>query len=85
MMAGQRGTMAEGILMLILYSAGLGIPFLVSAILIDKLKETFLVIKKHYRFVNLLSGAFLIVVGILMMNIFYCKGFNIYLVLCSMQ
>lgn len=68
MLASQRGTMAEGILMLILYSAGLGIPFLLSALLIDKLKETFQAIKRHYRIINIVSGVFLVIVGILMMT-----------------
>ena len=68
MLASQRGTMLEGVFMLIMYSAGLGIPFLISALLIDKLKETFQTIKKHYRVINLISGVFLIIVGIMMMT-----------------
>ena len=68
MLASQRGTMAEGIVMLIVYSAGLGIPFVLSALLIDRLKETFQVIKRHYRIINLVSGIFLIIVGVMMMT-----------------
>ena len=68
MMASQRGTMAAGILMLVLYSAGLGIPFFISALLIDRLKATFQVIKSHYHVINLVCGIFLIVMGILMMT-----------------
>lgn len=68
MMASRQGTMGEGILMLVIYSAGLGIPFLISAMLIDRLKATFQVIKSHYRVINLVSGVFLIVLGILMMT-----------------
>ena len=68
MMASQRGTMAEGIIMLVLYSVGLGIPFLLSAVLIDKLKETFQMIKKHYRVINMVSGIFLVIVGVMMMT-----------------
>ncbi len=68
MMASQQGTMPEGIAMLVIYSAGLGIPFFVSALLIDRLKATFDVIKKHYQLINLVSGIFLIVLGILMMT-----------------
>ena len=60
--------MAAGILMLVIYSAGLGIPFIVSALLIDRLKATFQVIKKHYRIINIVSGIFLIVIGVLMMT-----------------
>ena len=68
MMASQQGTMLKGIIMLVLYSAGLGIPFVLSALLIDKLKETFSAIKKHYRVINMVSGGFLIIVGIMMMT-----------------
>lgn len=68
MMASQEGTVAAGILMLVLYSAGLGIPFILSALLLDRLKDTFRIIKNNYRIVNLVSGIFLIVVGVMMMT-----------------
>ena len=66
MMASQQGTVGAGIWMLILYSAGLGIPFVISALLLDRLKDAFQLIKKNYRMINLLSGIFLIIVGIMM-------------------
>lgn len=68
MMASQEGTMTAGVLMLVIYSAGLGIPFILSALLLDRLKGTFQVIKEHYRVVNIVSGIFLIVMGVLMMT-----------------
>ena len=68
MMASQEGTMVAGILMLVIYSAGLGIPFIISALLLDRLKGTFQTIKKHYRMINIVSGVFLIVIGVLMMT-----------------
>jgi len=67
MLASQQGSVIQGILMLLCFSLGLGIPFLLSAILIDRLKSTFAFIKKHYRVVNIASGLFLVVIGILMM------------------
>lgn len=66
MLAANRGTVLEGVIMLLLYSLGLGIPFLISAILIDKLKGAFTFIKKHYKIINTVCGVFLIVVGVLM-------------------
>ena len=66
MLASQQGHVIEGMLMLLAYSLGLGIPFLLSAVLIDSLKSTFNWIKKHYRIINTVSGCFLILVGILM-------------------
>ncbi|SFR54112.1 cytochrome c biogenesis CcdA family protein [Anaeromicropila populeti] len=68
MLASERGSMVQGIFMLIAYSVGLGIPFLMSAILIDKLKGTFQFIKTHYQVINIISGIFLILVGIAMMT-----------------
>ena len=41
MMASQQGKAMTGMLMLLAYSLGLGIPFILSAVLIQKLKTTF--------------------------------------------
>lgn len=67
MLASTSGTALKGTILLLLYSMGLGIPFILSAILIDKLNTAFNFIKKHYKVINTVCGAFLIVVGILMM------------------
>lgn len=65
-LATQQGHVLEGTLMLLSYSLGLGIPFLLSAVLIDALKGAFDWVKRHYQIINLLSGGFLILIGILM-------------------
>lgn len=56
--------MVKGIVLMLLYSVGLGIPFIISAILIDKLKTMFNFIKKHYNIIKIISGIILIVMGI---------------------
>jgi len=66
MLASQQGHVGEGMLMLLAYSLGLGIPFILSAVLIDYLKSAFNWIKSNYRIINLISGSLLIVIGILM-------------------
>jgi len=66
MLASQRGHVAEGILMLLVYSLGLGIPFLLSAVLIGYLKSTFDWIKRHYGIINVISGGLLVLIGLLM-------------------
>ena len=66
MLASQQGHMLEGMVMLLCYSLGLGVPFLMSAVLIDKLKGAFNWIKAHYELVNKICGGILILVGILM-------------------
>ena len=67
-LASQQGHVAEGMLMLLAYSLGLGVPFLLSAVLIDKLKSAFNWIKAHYDVINLICGALLVFVGVLMMT-----------------
>lgn len=67
-MASQQGSAYIGIFMLLAYSIGLGVPFIISAVLIDKLKGTFDFIKRNYKIINIVCGAFLIIIGILMMT-----------------
>lgn len=66
MMASQQGHVLKGMLMLVCYSLGLGIPFVVSAVLIDQLKSAFNWIKSNYRIINMVSGCLLVLVGVLM-------------------
>ena len=66
MLASQQGHVLEGMLMLLAYSLGLGIPFLFSAVLIDYLKSAFNWIKRNYKVINTVSGSLLIVLGIAM-------------------
>jgi cytochrome c-type biogenesis protein len=68
LMASQQGSVLKGILMLFLYSLGLGIPFIISAVLLDQLKSAFQWIKQHYDLINRISGAFLIAVGVLIIT-----------------
>ncbi len=65
-LASQQGHALIGMLMLLAYSLGLGIPFVISALLIDKLKSAFDFIKKNYNAINMGSGILLIIIGILM-------------------
>lgn len=65
-LASQQGHVLQGVLMLLAYSLGLGIPFILSAVLIDYLKSAFDWIKRHYSVINALSGGLLVFIGILM-------------------
>ena len=67
MMAGTAGTALKGVMLLIFYSIGLGLPFLISAVLLGRLKTAFDFIKRHYNVINIVCGCLLIVLGILMM------------------
>ena len=62
MLASVSGTAVRGALLLLVYALGLGIPF----VLLERLRSAFGWIKAHYRIINRVCGAFLIVIGILM-------------------
>ena len=64
MLAANTGETIQGIFMLLSFSLGLGIPFIVSAVLIERLKSTFDFIKRHYRAINIVSGCLLVILGI---------------------
>ena len=68
MMAAQQGSILKGVFLLLTYSMGLGIPFIISAVLIEKLKTTFTWIKQHYGIITKVSGILLVIVGISMMT-----------------
>lgn len=68
MLAASQGSMMQGIVLLLCYSVGLGVPFVASAILIEKLENAFNWIKKHYTVINVISGLFLVLMGILIMT-----------------
>jgi len=76
--ASQQGSMLEGMLMLFVFSMGLGIPFIASALLIDKLKNAFAFIKRHYRVINIASGLLLVLIGILMITGLFGRFMNIF-------
>ena len=66
MMASSQTGVVNGMLMLLVYSLGLGVPFVASALLIDQLKGTFDFIKRNYQTINTVSGVLLIIMGVLM-------------------
>lgn len=53
----------ESIGLLLSYSIGLGIPFILSALLIQELQGALQWIKTHYKQVRIVSGMFLILMG----------------------
>ena len=59
-------TVLEGGLMLFVYSMGITIPIIIATIFIDKLKNTFKVIKKNYEIINRISGIIMILLGLYM-------------------
>ncbi len=68
MLASNAGTAGKGVLLLVFYSLGLGIPFLISSLLIGFFTKGIDFIKRHYKVINTASGIFLIAIGVLMMT-----------------
>jgi cytochrome c-type biogenesis protein len=64
-MAANQGTVGQGIILLTFYSAGLGIPFILTAVLFNYLIGFFGFIKRHFRAVEIISGGLLMLVGLL--------------------
>lgn len=65
-LAASSASALHGIAMLACYSVGLGVPFVLAALLVDQLEGAFAWVKGHYDVVNRVSGALLVVVGLLM-------------------
>lgn len=68
MLASQQGSALGGVLMLLCYSLGLGVPFLFAALLLKQLQGSFNWIKSHYNIINTVSGLLLVAMGVLMMT-----------------
>ncbi|MEE8424152.1 MAG: cytochrome c biogenesis protein CcdA, partial [Thermodesulfobacteriota bacterium] len=62
-MAGTSDSLATGVLFLVVYSAGLAIPFLLTSLGISSFLKHFNQVKKYFRVVSVTSGVFLIVIG----------------------
>lgn len=56
---------ARGALLLAVYSAGLAIPFLLTALAFNRMTTAFAVIKRHYGLIIMIGGLILIAMGIL--------------------
>ncbi|HSU12898.1 cytochrome c biogenesis CcdA family protein [Longimicrobium sp.] len=67
-MAAAQGTMGHGIGLLAVYSAGLAIPFLLSTLLIDWFLSGFRRFRRLLPWINRISGAMLLVLGVLMVT-----------------
>ncbi|HEY7499184.1 MAG TPA: cytochrome c biogenesis protein CcdA [Vicinamibacterales bacterium] len=65
-LAGRQDTVLEGVLMLAVYSAGLGVPFLLTSIAINTFFAASKRIRRHYHAIELASGALLVGIGLLL-------------------
>ncbi len=68
MYTGARSSLDEGLLLLLAYSLGLAVPFLVAAVAVEKFIEWFKKFRQYIPLVTKLSGAVLVFVGVLLMS-----------------
>ncbi|RMF94614.1 MAG: cytochrome c biogenesis protein CcdA [Candidatus Schekmanbacteria bacterium] len=67
-LASSQRTVYQGIILLSFYSAGLGIPFLLTALGVNQFLKFFGAVKPHMRKIEIGAGIFLIIIGILIMT-----------------
>jgi cytochrome c-type biogenesis protein len=67
-LAAGRDTLNQGVLLLVGYSVGLGVPFLVMAAAFDRFGRTWMWLKRHGRAIDMVSGAVLVVFGALLLT-----------------
>jgi cytochrome c-type biogenesis protein len=66
--AAASGSAGRGAFLLAVYSAGLAIPFLATALAFSRMTTAFTVIKRHYQAIVAVGGLILIVMGILIVT-----------------
>jgi len=64
-------TLWSGVLLLIFYSLGLGVPFFLSSLALDSFLIYSKKVRKYMRAVTLVSGSFLIVAGVLLLTDYF--------------
>jgi cytochrome c-type biogenesis protein len=59
-------TLTRGVALLAAYSLGLGVPFVITGVAFDRMAGAFSFVKRHFRVINLVAGAFLFAFGFLL-------------------
>jgi cytochrome c-type biogenesis protein len=67
-LAGIDGQLAHGAFLLAVYSAGLAVPFLLTAVAFSRASTAFTVVKRHYRAIVAVGGGILIAMGVLILS-----------------
>jgi cytochrome c-type biogenesis protein len=67
-LAGIQGEVAHAAFLLAVYSAGLAVPFLLTALAFSRATTAFAAVKRHYRAIVATGGAVLIAMGVLILS-----------------
>jgi cytochrome c-type biogenesis protein len=65
-LAGSRGTVLQGSVLLLVYSVGLAVPFLVTGVAFARAMSAFRWLRDRYRAIQFGSGAILVAIGLLL-------------------
>ena len=63
--AATQESVGEGVKLLAVYSAGLGVPFIATSLAINKFLAASARIRKHYHTIEVVSGVLMVIVGVL--------------------
>jgi len=66
--AGSKDSVSEGVVLLAVYSLGLGIPFLITSLAINQFFGAMKKIRRYYHAIELTSGALLVAIGVLIIT-----------------
>lgn len=67
-LAAQEGSVSRGTLLLGVYAVGLGLPFLISALFIERAMGVMNRLKRHMKWIERAMGALLLIVGVMMLT-----------------
>jgi cytochrome c-type biogenesis protein len=64
-LAADEGNLQRGVLLLSVYSLGLGVPFLLTSLMVNQFFKAFAKIRRHYHLIEVTAGVLMVTVGIL--------------------
>lgn len=68
LLTGQQDTLLQGVFLLLVFSLGLGLPFLLFALFFQQVQSLFVFFKKHSQKIKIFSGVLIILMGIMMIT-----------------
>ncbi len=71
------GEVKQGAALLLSYSLGLGAPFFLSSVLINNFLAYFGRIKRYLRVISVISGIFLVIVGLLILTGYFTRALHL--------
>jgi cytochrome c-type biogenesis protein len=64
-LAADEGNLQRGVVLLSVYSLGLGVPFLLTSLMVNQFFKAFAKIRRHYKLIEITAGVLMVTVGVL--------------------